>query len=89
MLHGNQAARIGSRITVELNDLATRSLSSCTIVSPAQSSQRPSVAQRAARAGAGTRSVIESNEKKLLYFQSTMFTEFLPGAKVLDKISVI
>ena len=28
----------------------------------------------------------QSNEKKLRYFQSTMFTEFLPGATVLDKI---
>ena len=36
--------------------------------------------------------MIQSNEKKLLYFQSTiymaMFTEFLPGAKVLGKVTV-
>ena len=32
--------------------------------------------------------MIQSNEKKPLYFQSTMFTEFLPGAKVLDKLTV-
>ena len=30
--------------------------------------------------------MIQSNGGKLLYFQSTMFTEFLPGATVLDKI---
>ena len=28
----------------------------------------------------------KSNGEKLLYFQSTMFTDFLPGAKVLDKL---
>ena len=53
MLHGNQAARIGSRITVELSGGTARSLSSCTIESPVQSPQRLSVAQRAVRAGAG------------------------------------
>ena len=50
VLHGNQAAGIGSSITVESNGGTARSLSSCTIESPPQSSQGPSVAQRAVRA---------------------------------------
>ena len=43
-----EAAKIGSKITVELSGGTARSLSSCTIGSPAQSSQRPNVAQRPA-----------------------------------------
>ena len=31
--------------------------------------------------------MIQPNEKKLLYFQSTMITNFLPGDKVLDKLT--
>ena len=50
---GDQAAGIGSNITVELSGGTARTLSSCTIESPPQSSQGPSVAQRAVRAGAG------------------------------------
>ena len=45
--------RVLTSIAVELSGGTARSRSSCTIESPAQSSQRPSVAQTAARAGAG------------------------------------
>ena len=50
---GRPSRQGGPRVTVELGGGTARSLSPCTIGSPLQSFQRPSVAQRAVKAGAG------------------------------------
>ena len=82
LTHQQLHERSGLSIVHDERDRAAPPLDSTAILDPIPGTWSPGVR-------CPDFSVIQSNEKNLVYFQSTMCTDFLPGAKVLDKLTVL